>query len=312
MASAVLTSESQVASLPATTNAAWWRRGHSYAFLAVVALEIAAAWAAVRSAEAVVNYAFAYDNIVSAAMLGFLFAQCFLVGLWAALGGLGTVPRWLLAGFAAALGGLLLASVLIGDQWIEFLDQGPIMALLAVLTAAGFAVVLVPLRRLAGWRVDFDAAYHPATGRRRGQLGMMDFAAMFCAVALPLTLGRSLVELMGGDDAEGISVLVPVIAAVVLATAGPVAYVMLSRRGVWLRVAVSLLWVAAVCVVHSFLAARFPDLDLFDGRSGQWGVGGGATAFHGSVAVAVALPLVFLRCWGLKLLVVTEKPEIGR
>jgi hypothetical protein len=308
MASVTLTHEVQTEAEPVDSSAprAWWRCGHSYAFVAVVALEIGATWCVVRVGEWVVNYMMALDYLAAAAMLGFVFAKCFLLGLWAALGGLGTVPRWLLAGIVSTLGGLAIASQLVNGQWLDFLYHGPMMAVLAGLTAAGFAVVLVPLRRLAGWRVDFLAAYHPGTGRRRGQLDMMDFAAMFCAVSLPLALGRSLVELMG-DEAADIGVIVPIIGAIVLTTAGPVAYATLAPCRFWLGVLTCTVWLVLLGTGQSILMVRFPDLDIFDASSGAWGVGASVVAFQGGVAVSVVLPLAALRFWGLKLLVVSEQ-----
>jgi hypothetical protein len=306
MASATLTHEVQAETASATASGpAWWRRGHSYAFIVMITLEIAATWSVVRLAESFVLYFSGCEHVVAAATIGFVFAQCFLLGLWAALGGLSTVPRWLIAGLVSTLGGLAIASQIVSGQWLEFLYQGPIMGLLAGLTAAGFAVVLIPLRRLAGWRIDFDAAYHPSTGRRRGQLEMMDFAGLFCAVALPLTLGRSLVELMG-EEAADLGVIVPIIGAIVLTTAGPVAYATLARKRIWLCISVCCGWLVVLGIGQSILMARFPDLDIFDSRSGAWGASGSVIALQCGVAVSVALPLAILRCWGLKLLVVGE------
>ena len=309
MASATLTHDSPADTVCTPTHHAatvWWRRGHSYAFAVVIALEIATTWGVVRVEELLAGWAAGWESIPIAAMIGFLFAQCFLLGLWAALGGLGTVPRWLISGLVSTLGGLAIASQIVAGQWLDFLYHGPIMALMAGLIAAGFAVVLIPLRRLAGWRVDFDASYHPSTGHRRGQLGMMDFAGMFCAVALPLTLGRSLVEVMG-EDAADIGVIVPIVAALVLMSAAPVAYALLTRRHTWLVLGGCVAWLAIVCIVQSALTGYYPDLDLFDGRRSAWFIDWTVAAFHGGVAAAVVLPLGLLRCWGLKLLVAGEQ-----
>ncbi|MCI0361855.1 MAG: hypothetical protein L0211_25515 [Planctomycetaceae bacterium] len=290
--------ERPVESLPA-----WWRRGHSFAFMAVAAAEVGLTWGVARLAESSYNLAPGFENVATAGIFGFLFAQCFLLGLWAALGGLATVPRWLAVGAVSTIGALAVTCELIAPHWQEFLNQGPIMAVLAGLTMAGFAVVLLPLRRLAGWRVDFDAAYHPSTGHRRGQLGLMDFAAMFCAVALPLTLGRAMIELMGEDAAE-FGIMVPIFVALVLASAGPAAYAVLARRGAWITLPLCLIWLLAVCLFQSILAASFPDLDLFDGRTRVWGVNWTVFAFHLGVAATVALPLGVLRWFGLELIAV--------
>jgi hypothetical protein len=303
MASATLVHEINVAARAQATGAAWWRRGHSYAFIAVAVAEVVLTWGVVRLVKNVVNGARGFENIAMAAMIGFLFAQCFLLGLWAALGGLPTVPRWLIVGTVSTVGALAVTCELLTSEWEQFLSQGPVMALLAGLTMAGIAVVLLPLRRLAGWRVDFDAAYHPSTGRRRGQIELMDFAALFCAVALPLTLCRSLIELMGNEAAD-IGVIIPIFGALVLVTAAPAAYAVLARRGVWIARTLGSVWVVAVCIVQSLLAARFPDLDVFDGRSSVWGLNWTVFAFHCSVAATVALPLGVLRLLGLKIITI--------
>src|SRR5688572_13580755 len=106
MASATLIQDARAETAPATASGtAWWRRGHSYAFVVVIALEIAATWSVVRLAETIVIYFSGFEHVVASATIGFVFAQCFLLGLWAALGGLGTVPRWLIAGLVSTLGG---------------------------------------------------------------------------------------------------------------------------------------------------------------------------------------------------------------
>ena len=303
MASATFVHEINVADCAPGAGAIWWRRGHSYAFIAVALAEVALTWGVVRLVENVVNGPWGFENVATAAMIGFLFAQCFLLGLWAALGGLPTVPRWLIVGTVSTAGALAVTCEMLTTNWEQFIFQGPVMALFAGLTMAGFAVVLLPLRRLAGWRVDFDAAYHPATGRRRGQIELMDFAALFCAVALPLTLCRSLIELMGNDAAD-IGVIVPIFGALVLTTAAPTAYAVLARRRVWIGLTISSMWLLAVCVVQSLLAARFPDLDVFDGRSSVWGLNWTAFAFHFGIAATVALPLGVLRLLGLKIITI--------
>jgi len=303
MASASLVQPVDVSLAVPVTRSAWWWRGHSYAFIAVAAGEVVFTWGMVRLVEHVVNGPPGFESVATAAMIGFLFAQCFLLGLWAALGGLGTITRWLIVGAVSTVGSLAVASELITSEWEQFLYQGPVLALLGSLMMAGFAVVLLPLRRLANWRVDFDAAYHPSTGRRRGQLQLMDFAALFCAVALPLTLCRSLIELMGNDAAD-IGVIVPILGALVLASASPVAYAVLTKHRAWTWLAFCSLWLIALCFVQSILAARFPDLDVFDGRSSAWGLNWTVVAFHFGVAATVSLPLGVLRLLGLKVIVV--------
>jgi hypothetical protein len=304
MATASLAHELSTSTLPVpAATPRWWRRGHSYAFVAVATVELGLTWGVVRWAEQVAMGPTPLQSLIMAAMIGFLLAQCFLLGLWAALGGLPTIARWLIVGLVSTVGSLAVADVFVSSEWGQLLDQGPIFVLLAGLMLAAFAGALLPLRRLVGWRVDFDSAYHAARGPRRGQLEMMDFAAMFCAVALPLTLCRALMELMG-EEAAGVGLIVLIIGAVVLATAGPVAYALLNRRRPVLTLLVCGAWLVLVCGMQTALAARFPDLDVFGGRGSLLSIAGTVVAFDAAVAAAVALPLCVLRLVGLKLITV--------
>jgi hypothetical protein len=235
------------------------------------------------------------------AMFGFLLGQSFLLGMWAALGGLPTVPRWLIVGAVYSAAAIVVTSGMIG--WVQMPLAAPVVLPAGGALFTGIAAVLLPLRRLAGWRIDFDEAYHPRPAKRRGQLVLMDFAAMFCAVALPLTLCRALME---GDQALGLSILLTLImfGLVVLVTAAPVARAVLAqrRRVLWLGGAA--LWVLAVVFCQSLLAAQIPDLNLGSTSASFLGVQYELLALHGGIAAAVGLPLLALRLCGLKLLVI--------
>src|SRR5688572_19313683 len=107
MASAALAPELEAPTTAANNAAlAWWQCWHSYAFMALVVVEVLITWGFVRLVESAYYLPSGLDMVGSAALFGFVFAQTFLLGLWAALGGLGTVPRWLLVGAVSATGGL--------------------------------------------------------------------------------------------------------------------------------------------------------------------------------------------------------------
>lgn len=300
------------ASLPAVVSAcapeyaptaapAWWLRANSYSVPVVALGQIAATWLVVKIAEMPAwpsNY-----EMVMAGMLGFIFAQCFLLGLWAALGGLATVPRWLLVGAVYVAGTWALIHAAYGPDWQTIIDSAPEVLLMGGMLMAVCAALLLPLRRLAGWRIDFDAAYYPRPARRRGQVGMMDFAAMFCAVALPLSLCRVAMESDAEQGAE-IPLFMSLFALLVCATAAPVARAALARRSRVLWLAGAAVWMLAMAWAQSLLAALVPDLDLFDTAPNFIGLHWELLAFHAGVAVAVAMPLLALRLCGLKLLVV--------
>jgi hypothetical protein len=262
-------------------------------------------WLAVRIAEQV-NWPSPTGEILTSGMIGYIIAQCFLLGLWAALGGLATVPRWLLVGGVYVAGATFVAQALFEGDWRSFLEVAPEFILVGGILMTLFAALLLPLRRLAAWRIDFDPAYHAPSARVRGQIGMMDFAALFCAVSLPLALCRVLVESAGSnDDALEMLLFLSLFAVLVLITAAPVAYAALARRTV-LALALAAIWVIAVAWIQSLAALTWPDLDLFDTPQGVAGMQWAALAYHAAVALAIAVPLLVLRCCGLTLLRVEQ------
>lgn len=303
MASAAISFESS-SDIPAhVAPTAWWRRGHTYAMPAVAAGDVALTWLFTRLAEG--DYVSGLvAELLTPALIGFLFAKCFLLGLWAALGSPRTVPRWLIVGGISLAGSAAVALQVVspgGEEWLTMLLE---LLLFSWIMIVGFAVLLLPLRRLAGWRIDFDAAYHPSTGQRRGQMGLMDFAALMCAVALLLALGRSMRGLdENGDAAESLLALL-VLAAVLLTTAAPAAYAALARqRTRWWLIGAAL-WLFALSWLQSLLAAQFPDLNILGSPYMVLGLDLPTLAFHAGGAIAVVLPLALLRPFGLKLLTV--------
>ncbi len=286
-------------------SGAWWRRAHSYSLPVVVALATGVCWLLVRMTEQG-NWPSPTGDILTAGMIGFIIAECFLLGLWAALGGLATVPRWLLVGAVYLVGATLVAQALFEGDWRSFLEVAPEFILVGGIVMTLFAALLLPLRRLAAWRIDFDPAYHTPSARVRGQVGMMDFAALFCAVSLPLALCRLLVESTeSSDDTLGLLLFLSIFSVLVLITAAPVAYAALAHRTM-LALALAAIWVIAVAWVQSLAALTWRDLDLFDTPQGFAGMQWAALAYHASVALAIALPLLLLRCCGLALLRVEQ------
>ena len=283
---------------------AWWRRGHTYATPVVVAGDLGLAWLAIFLRAQITGPAM-WQDVASAAVVGFLIAKCFLLGLWAALGSPPAVPRWLLVGGLGLVGATAVASQFFVDnpepeERLALLLQ---FGLMSWIVAAGFAAALLPLRRLAGCRIDFDAAYHPGAGQRRGQMGLMDFAAMSCAVALPLTLGRCLIEVDDRGDGAGRLLSILLLGSLILMSAAPAAYAALVRRRTRLWILAAALWIFIVAAGQSLVATLFPDLHLFSG-SRIWGLDFTPFALHAGAAVAVAFPLALLRGFGLKILTV--------
>jgi hypothetical protein len=300
MATASLAHVSPAEFSSAAASPSWWLRAHSYSLPFVVAAEVAATWTAIRIAESSVMYS-PLGEILTAALLGMILTQCFLLGLWAALGGLSTVLRCLLVGVVYVAGATLVSQALFEGDWLSFLEVAPEFLLLGGILMSAYAALLLPLRRLAAWRIDFDAAYHRSAARPRGQLALMDLAAMFCAVALPLALSRVLLE-SSPDDGPGILLMVAMFAMLVSIVAAPVTYAALTRKRILLTWVAAAAWIVLLAWGHSALARVEPELDLFDLPAGIAGLRWTILAFYGGIGVSVALPLLALRLCGLKLL----------
>jgi hypothetical protein len=283
---------------------AWWFRGHTYAFIAMIAVQILLVrtfcWLLVRGSE-YVNIPRGWEDSLSGSITAIVVGQVFLLGLWAALGGLSTIPRWLLVGLIAVGSTLMFVHVMEPESWTEVLDIFPLMALLGLALVYLFAVLLLPLRRLAGWRVDFDAAYHPPGDVRRGQLRLMDFAALSCAVGLPLAISRLIMELDPDSGAEVVMILVVMVPVAALVCAPP-AYAALATRRVWLWRGLTAAWILFLAYTLSLLASVFPDLDVNPAGGSVLGLKLSWAILLFSVAGAVAGPLWVLRLCGLKLL----------
>jgi hypothetical protein len=288
---------------PQSSAPAWWRRAHSYSLPVVVVGQITATWLVSRVARTPLTSSVLWYELTLAAMAGFIFAQCFLLGLWAALGGLATIPRWLIVGSVTAVGSMVVAATALTAGWQSAFEAAPEIIPSSFALMGCFAAMLLPLRRLAGWRIDFDEAYH-AQAPRRGQLVTMDFAAMFCAVAFPLTLFRVVVGTFDGDGAA-VLLVVTLLSLFVLAIAGPVALAVLAARRRWLWQGAAAVWIVAMAWGQSLLSQLVPDFNLVGNNSLAYlGLKLPILALHMGIALAVAAPLLVLRCCGLQWLTV--------
>ena len=291
-----------------------WRRKDSYLLAATVMLEIGLAATLLRLS----NYVRPpwINDITSGALLG----QCFLLGLWGALGGLKTVPRWLLVGLTWIVGTVAFqianeapsgweqgigATRFTWQQLVADVLESMFEALaISALIVSGFACLLLPLRRLAGWRLDFDAAYYRAAGGRRGQLGMMDFAGLLCACTFPLSLIRLLAA---SDQAALAEVLeIPLLLLVFVPTASLAAAAVMSRRRVGWRLAAAVMGVLLLSCLHSRAADAIPALSTFSSSYSVWGVSARAVCMHCGMAAVIVLTLGGLRVGGLSLIAVGQ------
>ena len=276
---------------------AFWRQPHVYVLSGTVALHVALSRGLLVLADTI--SAQGSEGL----FVGALFGQCFLLGLWGALGGLSTLPRWALLG-AIYLAGVAAISIRMpaysDDPWSQALEWGIIGAVLVLL----FVALLLPLRRLAGWRVDFDPRFYRDSGGRRGQLTFLDYACYSVTVAAALAALRLSIQ----ADVLGPEMLVTVfgVIAVVAIAAAPPAYLLVVGRRLWLAIVGTLAWALVASAIHSWLSFAHEALDLFGPASGPQlaGVRLHLVSFYGGVTGLVGVTFVALRLFGLQLIVV--------
>ena len=289
-----------------------WQRKDGYVLAAAIFLEIALAVTLIRLTD------YIRGDWVGNAVVGVLLGQCFLLALWAALGGLSAATRMVLVVLAWLAGSLAfqfanaapnawqLGSHLSQAALLELLNEVlerlfEVLAMGGILVSA-LAILLLPLRRLAGWRIDFSPTYYRGIRGRPGQVGLMDFAAFTGAAALPLSLVRLLAgtENMGSSDA----IIVPVLIATIGLTAAPAAYAVMAKRRVAWWLAAAVIWMVGISWLNSLAAARLDGFDLFADSQSIWGLNSGTVLLHVGIAGVVALTLGGLRLCGLSLIVV--------
>lgn len=198
--------------LRAAARPDWRQQRHTWFLASLVAANVAFDGLAVGR---VFNGA---TTSATTVFIGMLLAQAFLMGLWMALGGL----------HAAARIGAVVATTLSGTSafWLglgrDIDELGNLLTYSGMIVLATHALLL-PLRALLGWRIDFDPAYHARSTDKSMQLRLMHLIAFTAACALPFALARV------HDD---FSVVLQVFAfgGIGLAASVPVAWVVVAAR----------------------------------------------------------------------------------
>jgi hypothetical protein len=282
--------------------AAWWQRSDTYVLAAVAAIQAASVgpvmWEMTNG-----KWSVGGASGIDEALIGIVVGQCFLLGVWAALGGLRTIVRWSLIGGLFLLG---VASIVVCFRADEDIASQCLMAgLIGALFVTGFAAAILPLRGLAGWRVDFDLVHYAHIRRLRGQASFVDFAAMSCAIALPLTIARLGAESEGEPSASEWLTILGVM-AVIAASAAPICYAVLAwRRLPWALLAAAG-WSLAIGLAHGLLSLWTTQLNIVGSNTTWTGAVFSSTVFHAAIAVTCGGTLAALRLCGLKLLVVAH------
>jgi len=281
---------------------ALWRQRHVYVLAGMVGSQIALSRGLLRLIDV------AATEWSEGCLFGALITQCFLLGLWGALGGLSTLARWGLLG-AIHVAGVAAISTRMpafdSDPWTQSLEWGIIGAVLVL----AFATLLLPLRRLAGWRVDFDRRFYRGLKGRRGQVSFIDYAGYTASVAAALAVVRLSVqaEVLGTDVLATVMGIILMVALL----AGPLSYLVVAARRLGLALLVAFAWTVAIAAGHSWLSNGFESLDFFGPSSGPQfaGVRLHLAGFYSGVALLAGTTLVTLRLCGLQLIAVPLPQE---
>ena len=173
------------------------------------------------------------DSMFAVAGYGMLLGQIFLMGLWLAYGGLHFLAR-LLAVAASTAAGTAVVCLVSGTT-----DAPVLAAMSAMMVAVAFALLL-PLRTLLGWRIDFDPAYHERSPDRAMQVRLSNIVAYTAVCAVPCAL---LQAVGGANDAATMLLLY----ALVLIGSFPVVWMAIATH----RTARS--WFFSICALVASL-----------------------------------------------------------
>jgi hypothetical protein len=277
-----------------TSSTPWWCRRDPYVLAPLVLVHAPLASPLVFRMVSAPGAPFgALDEL----FMGFVFAQCLLLGIWAALGCLPLLVRW-----ALVSGSFLLGYVSIVFAMRHVMDSSLIaFGLIGAMLVTIFAALLLPLRGLLAWRLDFDASRHaPVTGQR-GQISFMHLAAFSLAIAAPLAIVRLFAESSPDIDSRALVFGLVAMPTSVLASACPAAYFLLARRRLPRMIAGSMGWCALMTLVHFLLSLLISDLNFFGGKETWLTSLQEITAFHAGIAACVIPTFTALRLAGMKL-----------
>lgn len=221
--------------------------------------------------------------------IGMLLAQVFLMGLWMALGGLHPAARI----------GVVVATTLAGTSAFWLGLERHIGELWNLLTYSGMIVLathalLLPLRALLGWRIDFDPAYHARSTDKSMQLRLMHLIAFTTACALPFALARV-------HDDFNVVLQVFAFGGIGLAASAPVAWIVVAARRS-LR-----FWIPAAGMLFVSLIVDFSALAELVGPDSQ-----DALFVYLGIVATVSANLGMLRMlFGLRLFSIYKPPALS-
>jgi len=271
-----------VASRPVSSRLPlWFSRLHSWWFIAQVGVNLVASWFIIRLVS---------EMDWAELGLGLLLGQGFLLSVWLALGGLPNVVR-----FVSVLLVTLAGAIAVSDQssmnpnfasWVEQSSQVFIICFFMVLLFHG---LLLPLRWLLGWRLDFDPSYHAREKTGRLQVGVVHFFGWTTFLAIPCAI----IRLMPGEDLTEIATICLTVSAMTLPVAASLALAVVGRKTWrWTLVAAAIFgitWTAEVFIPGPVFTEHFLQFNL-------------------GIVTAVAGNLIVLRLFGLKLFSVVQQP----
>lgn len=278
----------------------WWRQPYSWTFAGLVGLNILLTAPALRSMlrlDGWLNDPWSYW--VQMGMIGLFMGQLYLAAIWLAFGGSSAPLRFAVVMTAVLLGavsGTLAASM--ETEWGDTLVIAVGVSLLVVLLAQ---LVFAPVRWLTGWRIDFDAAYHPPESGRRMQVWLWHYLVLTFLATLPLVVYRVLDAVAPDMDAAGLFLSAALLAGMTLLAAGPLTWLILVPRRPLRTLLAFPLGLAAAAALGFAITAATSDESWLDATELVFLIVLPLTAL-----IPVAFNLLVLRCLGLHVISVKK------
>jgi hypothetical protein len=257
----------------------WFSRLHSWWFIGQVAANLIAAWFIIRLVS---------EMDWAELGLGLLLGQGFLLSVWLALGGLPNVVRFisvLLVTLAGALAVGYQSST--NPDFASSVEQTTQVFIICFFMVLLFHGLLLPLRWLLGWRLDFDPAYHAREKTGRLQVGVVHFLGWTTFLAIPC----GIIRLMPPEKIADIAAVCLLVSAMTLPVAASSSLAIVGRKTWrWSFLAVALFGI--MWTVEVFIPMVFTENFL---------------QFNLGIVAAVAGNLIVLRLFGLKLFSVAQQ-----
>jgi hypothetical protein len=200
-----------------------------------------------------------------------MLAQTILAGFWLALGGLSFMAR--LSAVTAVTGAGALSTAIglstvpqgmfgtaSGTYFVYYPAAETFLSFWQTASTIVLVVhaILLPLRALLGWRINFDPTYHELERRRPMQMSLSNLIAYVAACALPFALWRFAHDESGRFAYDELLFVAAILALFAFLGAVPIVLLVIARRWpVRMRLVATVSFGALMAVDYFLVAKQF-------------------------------------------------------